>query len=56
LKYDNNRAGTLSLQKLHFFLNDLLKSTGNNRHVTIQEAANVMKAIDINGDGCINKY
>jgi hypothetical protein len=37
-------------------LNDLLRSAGNNKQVTKQEAANVMKAIDQNGDGHINKY
>lgn len=55
-RYDTNHSGTLSLQELHVFLNDLLASTGNARRVTQQEAQNVMRAIDMNGDGRINKY
>jgi hypothetical protein len=55
-KYDTNHNGTLSLQELHVFLNDLLASAGNSHRVTSQEAQNVMRAIDQNGDGRINKY
>jgi alpha-D-ribose 1-methylphosphonate 5-triphosphate synthase subunit PhnI len=55
-KYDTHQKGTLSLQELHHFLNDLLASSGNNHRVTPQEAQNVMRSIDQNGDGRINKY
>lgn len=55
-RYDIDHNGTLSLEELHIFLNDLLASTGNARRVTHKEAQNVMKAIDQNGDGRINKY
>lgn len=56
LRYDTNKSGTLSLDELHVFLNDLLLSTGNNRQVTYEEAMNVLTVIDKNRDGRVNKY
>jgi len=35
-KYDIHHKGTLSLQELHVFLNDLLASSGNSHRVTHQ--------------------
>lgn len=34
--YDQNKAGTLTLNELHVFLNDLLASTGYSRRVSYE--------------------
>lgn len=54
--YDQNKTGTLSLNELHVFLNDLLATSGYSRRVSYQEAYNIMKTIDKNKDGQVNKF
>jgi hypothetical protein len=56
MRYDFNRTGTLNLQELHVFLNELFRMCGVPRVVTYQEAYSALMTMDSNRDGQINKY
>ncbi len=56
MRYDFNRTGTLNLQELHVFLNELFGMCGVQRIVTYNEAYQALMAVDRNRDGQVNKY
>lgn len=56
MRYDFNRTGTLNLQELHMFLNELFRMCGIFHEVTYMDAYNALMAMDSNRDGQINKY
>jgi hypothetical protein len=56
MRYDFNRTGTLNLQELHMFLNELFSLCGIMHTVSYGDAYNALMAMDANRDGQINKY
>lgn len=56
MRYDFNRTGTLNLQELHMFLNELFGMCGIPHNVSYGECYNALMAMDANRDGQVNKY
>lgn len=56
-RYDYNRSGTLEPGELVNCFNDLYSMCGFNRRiVTLQDALNLVRKVDCNFDGKVNKY
>lgn len=55
MRYDQDRSGTLSSNELEYFFNDLFQMMNNPRRVSLWEAQQALKEIDINNDGQASK-
>jgi len=56
MRYDFNRTGTLNLQELHIFLNELFRMCGVPRNVGYMEAYQALMQVDCNRDGQVNRF
>jgi hypothetical protein len=54
-RYDRDNGGSLDVNELANFFNDVFQMTGNSIRVTQQDAIAAMRAIDRNNDGRANK-
>lgn len=54
-KYDKDNSGTLDVQEMTFFFNDLFRSLNINLTVTPQQAEEAIRSIDVNYDGKVDK-
>ncbi len=55
-KYDKDNSGTLDSKELAKFMTNLYKSMGLKREATQEDALELIRKVDINGDGKMNKY
>lgn len=54
-RYDRDNGGSLDVNELANFFNDVFAMTGKNIRVTQQDAINAMRSIDKNNDGRASK-
>lgn len=54
-KYDRDYSGTLDVNELYLFFNDIFAMTGSSYRLQPQQAVGAMQAIDKNGDGRASK-
>ena len=55
MKYDRDRNGWLNINEIYGFFNEVLALSGQNRMLSQQEAMNIARNMDRNGDGRIVK-
>lgn len=54
-KYDTDRNGSLDVNEMTLFFNDLFRSLGINSVVTREQSLQAIKSIDDNSDGMIDR-
>lgn len=54
-RYDRNYSGSLDVNELSFFFNDIFALTGSPYRINQQQAYAAMRIIDKNGDGMASK-
>ena len=53
--YDFNRSGTLEVQEMHLFFNDLFQRIGDPRRYNSQEIYQIFAEADLNRDGRVDR-
>lgn len=53
--YDGDKNGTLDINELHWFLNDLCARVGDSRRYSANEVTSIFKEADVNKDSRIDK-
>ena len=54
-KYDTDRNGSLDVQEMTLFFNDLFRSIGINTVVTEAQSLEAIRSIDDNSDGMVDR-